>query len=44
MVRVWGNAFGHSLCVEREMVEGRIDVDSWAIVNALTDCSRVWKE
>lgn len=44
MGRVWGNASGHPLCVEGEMVEGKIDMDTWAVVNGLTGGSGVAKE
>ena len=33
MGRVEGNASAHPLCLEREIVEGEIDVDSWKAVN-----------
>lgn len=41
---VWGNASSHWLCVGREKVEEKTDVDSWAPVNGFTGCSGIWKE
>lgn len=44
MGRVWGITSGHPLCVKREMVEEKQDMDSWAAVNDFTGCLEVWSE